>query len=49
MEQFIAAGGMIQFYHKENKVRFLVRPQTLTDATLKVSSRLLKVGEVVEN
>jgi hypothetical protein len=49
MEQFLEAGGMIQFYHKDNKVRFFIRPQTLTGATLKVSSRLLKVGEVVEN
>lgn len=49
MEQFLAAGGMIQFYHKENKVRFFIRPQALAEATLKVSSRLLKVGDVVEN
>jgi hypothetical protein len=49
MEQFLEAGGMIQFYHKDNKVRFFIRPQRLTEATLKVSSRLLKVGEVVEN
>lgn len=49
MEQFLETGGMIQFYHKENKVRFFIRPQTLTGATLKVSSRLLKVGDVVEN
>src|SRR6478736_460717 len=40
-DDFIAAGGMINFVKQANKIRFQINDETAKDARLKISSRLL--------
>ncbi len=44
---FVIRGGMVQFYILNNNVRFFIDPVTISEAKLKVSSRLLQVANVV--
>ena len=45
---FVRRGGMIEFYNRGNKVRFLIDPKAFKDAGLRVSANLLRVGDVVD-
>jgi hypothetical protein len=45
---FIRVGGMIEFYLRDNRVRFMIDPQTIRDMQLSVSANLLRVGDVVQ-
>ncbi|OUD12349.1 YfiR family protein [Thioflexithrix psekupsensis] len=45
---FIRVGGMIEFYLRDNRVRFMIDPQTIRDMQLTVSANLLRVGDVVQ-
>ncbi len=47
MKNFVTQGGMIEFYTRGNKVRFLVNPDLIKAAGLQVSANLLAVGDVV--
>ncbi|OQW96085.1 MAG: hypothetical protein BWK79_00010 [Beggiatoa sp. IS2] len=47
IEDFVIRGGMIQFYNTEDNVRFLVDPETITEAGLKASSRFLEIAKIV--
>jgi hypothetical protein len=47
IENFVTRGGMIQFYILDNNIRFFIDPVTISEAKLKVSSRLLQVASVV--
>lgn len=45
---FVNRGGMIEFYLRNNKVRFMIDPQTIRDVDLSVNANLLRVGDVVQ-
>ncbi len=45
---FVNRGGMIEFYLRNNKVRFMIDPQTIRDVNLSVNANLLRVGDVVQ-
>ncbi len=47
--EFIAAGGMINLFEKNNRLRFEVNPGTIRRHGLKLSSRLLKLAIIVGN
>ena len=47
-DNFLGSGGMIRFV-TENKVRLQANPKAARQAGLKISSKLLRVAEVVNN
>jgi len=47
IRDFAISGGMIQFYVRDNKVRFLIDPQTLRDNNLEPDANLLRVADIV--
>lgn len=46
-QDFIAAGGMIRFAQTGHRIRFEINPDAAERASLKVSSRLLRLADVV--
>lgn len=44
---FIQQGGMIQFVTRENKIRILIKPDAAKAADLNISSKLLRLAEIV--
>jgi hypothetical protein len=46
--EFIALGGVINFYVEEGKVRFEISLDAAEDRGIKISSKLLKLGKVVD-
>jgi hypothetical protein len=48
MPNFTAAGGMIRFMTKENKIRLQINPDAAKAADLTISSKLLNVADIVE-
>jgi hypothetical protein len=44
---FLKAGGMIEFMSVDNKMQFRINPDAASAADLKISSKLLRVAEVV--
>jgi hypothetical protein len=44
---FIANGGMVRFIRSGNRLRFEINPDAAARASLKVSSRLLRVADVI--
>lgn len=46
LKNFVVNGGMIQFYNRGNKVRFIIDPQTLKETGLKASARLLQIAKI---
>ena len=44
---FIAAGGIINFYDDNNRVRFEISPQAAERSHLRISSRLLQLARIV--
>ena len=44
LEDFAVAGGMIQFYLRNEKIRFEINQQAAEDAGLKIDARLLKLS-----
>ena len=47
IENFATKGGMVQFYHRGNKIRFIIAPQAVRGAGLQASSRLLQIAKIV--
>ena len=47
IDGFSEQGGNISFYLEENKVRFAINMQTLKQADLKVSSKLLRLAKII--
>lgn len=47
MPGFAEAGGMINLYMADNKVRFEINPVAAEQAKLKISSQLLKLARIV--
>ena len=47
--RFAENGGILNFYLDGNKVRFEVNPEAATRVELKISSKLLKLGKIVED
>jgi YfiR/HmsC-like len=47
IDDFSEQGGNISFYLEENKIRFAINIQTLKQADLKVSSKLLRLAKIV--
>lgn len=43
-EQFIQAGGIINFIHKDNKIRFQINDEAAKSIQLKISSKLLTLA-----
>ena len=48
MEGFVRMGGMISFKPKDGKVKFDINEKAAKRAGLKISSQLLRLGDVVE-
>lgn len=48
IKRFVTRGGMIQFYIRDNKVRFMIDPQTVQRAGISASANLLRVATIVE-
>jgi YfiR/HmsC-like len=47
IDNFGEEGGNISFYLEENKLRFAINLQTLKQADLKVSSKLLRLAKII--
>ena len=47
IDNFSEQGGNISFYLEENKLRFAINMQTLKQADLKVSSKLLRLAKII--
>ncbi|MEC4889917.1 MAG: YfiR family protein [Nitrospira sp.] len=47
-DRFIQKGGIIKLFVEDGKLRFEISPQAAARAQLKVSSKLLKLGRIVE-
>jgi len=47
MKNFVARGGMIEFYNLGNKIRFMMAPKNIKPAGLKASARLLQLAKIV--
>lgn len=47
-ENFAARGGMIRFFIDNNKIRFQINPSVARAANLNISSKLLRLAEIVE-
>ena len=43
---FAISGGMIQFYMRNSRVRFLIDPQTMRESKLKADANLLRVADI---
>jgi hypothetical protein len=47
INEFVQQGGMVQFYLRGNKVRFLIDPATLRQFGLEPNANLLRISDVV--
>ncbi len=47
MPEFLETGGMIQFIAANKKIRFQINPEASESAGLKISSKLLRLAEIV--
>ena len=45
---FASTGGTINFYLEKGKIRFEINPEAARSSGIKISSRLLKLGRIVE-
>jgi len=45
-EEFINEGGMIRFTEAGRRIRFEINPDAAADASLRVSSRLLRLADI---
>lgn len=48
MDGFAKMGGMIQFSKKETKIEFIINKKSVDKSGLKLSSKLLELGSVIE-
>ncbi len=48
IKDFAKQGGMIEFYHEENKVRFMIELNVLLGTGLKAHAQLLKISKIVQ-
>lgn len=44
---FISKGGVINFYEQDSKIRFLISKESLNHSKTKLSSKLLRIAEVI--
>jgi len=49
IDNFVINGGMIQFYVRRNKVRFLIDPQSIRDVGLEPHGNLLRIADIVSS
>ena len=49
MDNFVAQGGMVQFSPRNNKIRLMLDPKALSDASLKASARLMQIAQLAEH
>jgi len=47
-QSFVRAGGTIDFYLSDGKIRFEINPQSAQRCGLKISSQLMSLGKIVE-
>ena len=47
LKNFAVEGGMIEFYVRDNKIRFLIAPKKLRNAKLQPDANLLRVADLV--
>lgn len=47
-EEFARSGGIVRFYLDNNKIRLKVNTRLAKEANLQISSKLLRVAEVIE-
>lgn len=45
---FIQAGGMIQFYTEQDRIRFIIRPSAAKAVKLTLSSKLLRLAKIAD-
>jgi hypothetical protein len=46
VDDFVTAGGCVQFYSEDNKLRFSINTAAVNRAGLKVSAKLLQLARV---
>jgi hypothetical protein len=46
-QNFVANGGMIQFFPRDNKIRLMLDPQTFQEAGLKPGANLMRIAQLV--
>ena len=46
---FLKQGGMIRFAKEDNKIRIRINPDAAKEANLVISSKLLRIAEIVES
>ena len=49
VDGFAKAGGMVGFIIRKNKIRFQINPSAATQAGLRLSAKLLRLAEIVED
>jgi len=49
MEAFVEAGGMINLFEADNKIRFAVNIESASKAGLRISSQLLALAKIVKS
>jgi hypothetical protein len=47
IDDFVARGGMIQFFKYRKRIRFYIAPDTLKESELRASGNLLRVAKIV--
>ena len=47
-ENFAQSAGIINFFHSQNKIRFEINPGKAEEHNLRISSKLLKLGKIIE-
>jgi len=48
LRNFISAGGMVQFYVKNDRVRFFIALKTLRNAGLQANANLLRIADIID-
>jgi len=48
IKNFVIRGGMIQFYMRDRKVRFMIDPETVKEAGIRANANLLRVAKIVK-
>jgi hypothetical protein len=48
LENFATSGGMIQFYPRDNKIRFFINLQAVKESKLKPDANLLRVADLLK-
>jgi hypothetical protein len=49
VDNFVVKGGMVQFYSRDKRVRFLIDPASVRQVGLEPNAHLLRISDIVES